>query len=852
MIVFYELQGREYEEIGRVADGEIISGRDELKNVVHAPMLNDEEELLNVHDGPHVLTEKVEATEKWLPHEDDDGRRGWITSDASEVRYTDDPPGEVVKEFEEQADGWTDTDTLEKKWIPYQGPMGGEGWQNVETGEVRYTDNPPGSVQGVEDGDSDQSPQRWGSWDEQNETQTGDSETEESDTNDARDEITWENVQVGDEVTYYDKYGEMQQGEVTAVEQDEFGVVWVQQEEGAGKEPVERDDFAGGSGETLGDTIQPPDEGPTTAWMDDNLFIGQTVKLYNKQTDSIEYAEIEDLFIAGGEINGIEFEIEQSSGFSSKVTITSAGIDWGDEDANDVFEVRSAERWQTLTDEQKEEALTSQFHQNVMLTEMPHETRRKVSDQVTDEVIPSFRDDHVARETMKGLFRVANSVSRASCSGVDGFTIKVEERSPLNTLHHEFGHGIVSAYGYHYDRVGDRHEYSDEKWKRRPANTNHDWSDLQNRHGTLDFDFSEDSDWFAPEAYMLRKDTPQLREEFDVSNLSEEDKLEIESTSDEFGGGPIEVSRTRGEVEGKYSVVPVSSGPSQPPTLYIEPDGTVYDYETFDGGEFVEIGQVQGKYEQESPPGYDEWKESVEQQIAGIEYPDLFEREYQDPPEDQTDAELLDGLEDGDAVRFHVPTREPETQHLIFRGTQDRWNSPEDDSIDYLFEKPNGNEWHWSVDKETGELMTNHGSAITGFDNARSDDNDPADVEVDHPLEHWDGFDPNPETHNERIDNLVSAVNRAWYKQAKQFETSSDTFDNMSYYIGSGYSATNAHETMAQTHQVMQEGDELAVTNVIDRHPYLVASYVELFEVPKKTEERIQASKVAQNFGIEP
>lgn len=35
---------------------------------------------------------------------------------------------------------------LSKDWIRYRGPFGGEGWQHVETGEVRYVDEPPGDV----------------------------------------------------------------------------------------------------------------------------------------------------------------------------------------------------------------------------------------------------------------------------------------------------------------------------------------------------------------------------------------------------------------------------------------------------------------------------------------------------------------------------------------------------------------------------------------------------------------------------------------------------------------------------------------------------------------------------------
>mgnify|MGYP000108347594 CR=1 FL=1 len=34
----------------------------------------------------------------------------------------------------------------EKAWLPYEGPQGGTGWKNTETGDVRYTDEPPGET----------------------------------------------------------------------------------------------------------------------------------------------------------------------------------------------------------------------------------------------------------------------------------------------------------------------------------------------------------------------------------------------------------------------------------------------------------------------------------------------------------------------------------------------------------------------------------------------------------------------------------------------------------------------------------------------------------------------------------
>ena len=36
--------------------------------------------------------------------------------------------------------------TDSKSWVPYQGPQGGEGWRNTESGEVVYSDDPPGEV----------------------------------------------------------------------------------------------------------------------------------------------------------------------------------------------------------------------------------------------------------------------------------------------------------------------------------------------------------------------------------------------------------------------------------------------------------------------------------------------------------------------------------------------------------------------------------------------------------------------------------------------------------------------------------------------------------------------------------
>lgn len=83
----------------------------------------------------------------WIPHVDEDGEEGWTLVDADEVKYQDEPPGEVppevAKEFGIQQDpAEKDSD----EWVPYEGDQGGTGWQTVDGEQRVYQDNPPGDV----------------------------------------------------------------------------------------------------------------------------------------------------------------------------------------------------------------------------------------------------------------------------------------------------------------------------------------------------------------------------------------------------------------------------------------------------------------------------------------------------------------------------------------------------------------------------------------------------------------------------------------------------------------------------------------------------------------------------------
>ena len=769
MIVFYRLEGRDYEEIGRVQDGEIVAGEEELDGIIYRPNLSDEDELLNAHDGPHILAQMEDGpdgggnvpgspdrgTEKWLPYTDGD-EKGWISASTGEKRFTEEAPGPIVKGFEEQAENWTEVETLNKEWIPYQGPHGGEGWQEVETGEVRYVEEPPGRV-GTGDGapPSDGMTPEERAWLEEHGDQEALSELEEEapdGTTETSEEITWDNVAAGDEIAYYDDYGELQQGEVTAVEQDAFGVVWVQ--DGHGKSPVEEEDFVGTPDDKIGDALEAPDH-IDVDWMDSNLFYGQTVKLYNKNTDMVEYADVESIFVAGGEINAVELEIQNQRGFGGIVTITNDDINWYDDDDNEQYEIRETSRWGDMERDEQLDAVKRSYRSNTDLRNMGRATRENLNDDITEEIIPSFRDMSVARETIKSLFKIENKVSRAHCRGVGSTSISVSERAPVDTTRHEFGHAIVSAFGYDYRSGRDiqQSEHSDVKYNHRPTNLSHDYDVLKDPlYRTIRFDFSEDSKFFEPEDYMLQK-------------------------------------RIEGETE--------------------------------------------------LPQGYASWKEAVEEEVHGES--DIAQREYESA-EDMSPKEVFESVDKGDIVRFQ---HEDETFHLIAQAKEDL---PQEDRRDYEFVHPgDGSQWNFTT--SDGELQfSDH--MVTGYDDSYAEE-DGDSRHVGDPLENWEGFEPNPETSEEKMDNLVSAVNRAWYKQAKMMENEPEDYDSNVYTIGSQYSATNAHETMAKAHEVLQNGDQLAASQLVEEHPYLVAAYVELFEPHMYARKAIARTDASEEYGIE-
>lgn len=106
-----DLHRKEFTVLGRVADGEVIEDAtddDFLTDLLTPADRADEAALLDRFNGPRLIA-----------YPDGDG------------------DGEATAKAETQHAG---------EWTPYVGPNEGEGWQNVRTGEVRYTDEPPGPV----------------------------------------------------------------------------------------------------------------------------------------------------------------------------------------------------------------------------------------------------------------------------------------------------------------------------------------------------------------------------------------------------------------------------------------------------------------------------------------------------------------------------------------------------------------------------------------------------------------------------------------------------------------------------------------------------------------------------------
>ena len=285
----------------------------------------------------------------------------------------------------------------------------------------------------------------------------------------------------------------------------------------------------------------------------------------------------------------------------------------------------------------------------------------------------------------------------------------------------------------------------------------------------------------------------------------------------------------------------------------LHPDGTL----TFPDDSTGRIQAVQEKLNvspdiefTQPAVGYAEWREDVHAELEDTQYFGLDQFDYTDPiPAGEGTYEAFETLDDGDVVHFETIEKEwvdgdqvevEKDRYLRFIGPVDET----DEMVTYEFETEDGGYWRWSVYTDDRGLKTSTGSeavAIARQPPIEAGQDYSAEAEnPDHPLARWQGFDTTPETPADDIRNLVSAANRAWYKQAKTCERDPDGSSATRRNIGSFYSTTNAHETMAKMTEVMQSPENHTKYDyemLAGEHPSLVTAYLEVYTVPEKTRE---------------
>lgn len=106
----------------------------------------------------------------------------------------------------------------------------------------------------------------------------------------------------------------------------------------------------------------------------------------------------------------------------------------------------------------------------------------------------------------------------------------------------------------------------------------------------------------------------------------------------------------------------------------------------------------------------------------------------------------------------------------------------------------------------------------------------------------WEGEIP-----QEKMRDLANAVNNAWDKMIDA--SKGEDVDAKDYIIGKPYSGTNAHETMAMTHEVMQGdvADPNAMENLYLRQQELLNAYTKIFD-PADTQKDM-LNELFKNFG---
>jgi len=108
------------------------------------------------------------------------------------------------------------------------------------------------------------------------------------------------------------------------------------------------------------------------------------------------------------------------------------------------------------------------------------------------------------------------------------------------------------------------------------------------------------------------------------------------------------------------------------------------------------------------------------------------------------------------------------------------------------------------------------------------------------------GNDDPSDSPRERVHRVAREANAAWFKINLLNENAGESVAEEAV-IGSNYSATNTHETLARLHEYMQadrsnvENENTAVA-LVKHHPRLLESYRHAFEIPDEMRQNINSA----------
>jgi hypothetical protein len=166
----------------------------------------------------------------------------------------------------------------------------------------------------------------------------------------------------------------------------------------------------------------------------------------------------------------------------------------------------------------------------------------------------------------------------------------------------------------------------------------------------------------------------------------------------------------------------------------------------------------------------------------------------------------------------------------------------------FELEGPNGETFRAGV-RRNGDLRTADVHATNGFlpDANKKRNGTPDGWRASPPsLDDVLGNDDPSDSPRERIHRVGREANAAWFKMNLLNENAGESAAEEAV-IGSNYSATNTHETLARLHEYMQadrsnvENENTAVA-LVKHHPRLLESYRHAFEIPDEMRQNINSA----------